>query len=62
MELELLIAIGARVKLTSNLWTKAGLVNGDLGVIKQTLYNLGSLPPEPPMYVLIKFDNYVGVP
>ena len=38
LELELLIAIGARVKLTSNLWTKAGLVNGDLGVIKQTVY------------------------
>ena len=48
--------------LTSNLWTDAGLVNGALEVIEQIVYNLGSSPLEPPMYVLIKFDNYVGVP
>ena len=62
LELELLIAIGARVMLTSNLWTNAGLVNGAVGVIQQIVYNPGSSSPEPPMYVLIKFDNYVGVP
>ena len=62
LELELLIAIGARVMLTSNLWTDARLINGALGVIQQIVYNPGSSPPEPPMYVLIKFDNYVGVP
>ena len=48
--------------LTSNLWTDAGLVNGALGVIEQIVYNLGSSSPEPPTYVLIKIDNYVGVP
>ena len=62
LEIELLIAIGARIMLTSNLWTDAGLVNGALGVIQQIVYNPGSSPPEPPTYVLIKFDNYVGVP
>ena len=31
-------------------------------VIQQIVYNPRSSTPEPPMYVLIKFDNYVGVP
>ena len=62
MELELLLAIEARVMLTSNVWTDARLVNGALGVIQQIVYNPGSLPPRPLMYVLIKFDNYVVVP
>ena len=48
--------------LTSNLWTDAGFVNSAIGVIQQIAYNLGSSPLESPMYVLIKFDNYVGVP
>ena len=61
LKLELLIAIGARVMLTSNLWTDAGLVNGSLGFIQQIVYNPGSSPLKPSMYVLIKFDNYVGV-
>ena len=45
LELELLIAIGARVMLTSNLWTDAGLINGALGVIQHIVCNLGSSPP-----------------
>ena len=61
LELELLIAMGARIMLTSSLWIDAGLVNGALGVIQQIVYKLGSSPPEPPTYVLIKFDNCVGV-
>jgi len=62
LELELLIVVGARVMLTSNLWTNAGLVNGALGVIQQIVYNPGSSPLEPPTYVLVRFDNYLGVP
>ena len=62
LELELLIAVGARVMLTSNLWTDAGLVNGALGVIQQIVYNPGSSPPEPPTYVLVRFYNYLAVP
>ena len=62
LELELLIAVGARVMLTSNLWTDVGLVNGALGVIQQIVYNLGISTPEPATYVLVRFDNYQGVP
>ena len=59
---ELLISVGARVMLTSNLWTNAGLVNGALGEVEQIVYNPGITPPEPPTYVLVRFDKYVGVP
>jgi hypothetical protein len=34
MEIELLIAIGGRVMLTSNIWKNAGLANGDLGAVQ----------------------------
>jgi len=59
---EFLISTGARVMLTSNLWTDAELVNGALGVVETIVYNPGGLPPEPPTYVLVRFDNYVGIP
>ena len=62
LELELIIAVGARVMLTSNLWIDAGLFNGALGVIQQIVYNPESSLPEPPTYVLVRFYNYLGVP
>lgn len=62
LENELLIFVGARVMLTSNLWTDAGHVNGALGVIEEIVYNPEVSPPEPPTYVLVKFDKYEGVP
>ena len=62
LKLELLIAIGESVILTSSLWTDAGLINGALGVIQQIIYNPRSSPRDPSMYVLRKFDNYVGIP
>ena len=62
MELELIIAVGARVMLTSNIWTDAGLVNGGLGIVEKIVYKPRKSPPEPPTYVLVRFDNYMGVP
>ena len=61
LKLELLIAIGESVILTSSLWTDAWLVNGALGVIQQIVYNPGSSPQYPSTHVLRKFDNYVGI-
>ena len=63
MEMELLIFVGSMVMLTSNLWTDAGLVNGALRFTeKKNVYNPTCSPPEPPTYVLVRFDNYVGIP
>jgi len=62
LELELRIPVGARVMLTSNIWTDFGLINGALVFVEQIVYDLGCLPPKPPTYVLIRFDNYVGFP
>ena len=39
MDSELLIVVGARVMLTSNLWSNAWLVNAALGVVEQIVYN-----------------------
>jgi ATP-dependent exoDNAse (exonuclease V) alpha subunit len=58
---ELLISLGARVMLTSK-WTNARLINGALGVVEHIVYNPKTFPPEPPTYVLVRFDNYVGAP
>ena len=41
MQIELLLSIGARVMLTSNLWTNAVLINGALGFIERIVYNPG---------------------
>ena len=58
MEMELLILVGVRVMLTSNLWTDVGLVNGALGFFEKIVYNRGCSSPKPPTYVLITIDNY----
>ena len=46
---------GARVMLTANIWTEAGLVNGSMGTIQDIIFE-GQGPPSLPAAVLIKFD------
>ena len=48
--------------LTSNLCTNARVINGSLGVVEHIVYNPTTFLPEPPTHVLVRFDNYVGVP
>jgi ATP-dependent DNA helicase PIF1 len=59
LEAQLLLARGARVMLTANLWTEAGLVNGAMGTIQDLLFE-DQEPPLLPIAVLISFDNYKG--
>ena len=53
------IACGARVMLTSNLWTQAGLVNGAMGSVAAICYQSGG-PPDLPAAVMVHFDSYHG--
>ncbi len=51
----------ARVMLTRNLWTEAGLCNGTMGTVKHILYNKSQNPPDLPVIVVVQFDeNYIG--
>ena len=62
MELEILIAVEAQVMFIVNIWTDAGLVNVSLGILEKIVYKPRISPPEPPTYVLVRFDNYMEVP
>ena len=53
------MATTARVMLIANLWVEAGLVNGALGTVISICYE-GGAPPELPLAVMVKFDNYCG--
>lgn len=60
LEPQLLLAKGARVMLTANLWTKGGLVNGSMGTVHDIMFkNQG--PPSLPAAVFVKFDTYEGL-
>ena len=58
---QLLLSEGAKVMLTRNLWTEAGLCNGGIGIVKHIVYaNDGSLPALP-ISVIVQFDkSYIG--
>lgn len=59
LEAQLLLARGARVMLTANLWTEGGLVNGAMGTVKDILFEDNG-PPYLPTAVFIEFENYKG--
>ena len=60
LEVELLLARGAQVMLTANLWTEFGLVNGSIGTVQDIFFKEDQGPPFVPIAVLISFDNYKG--
>ena len=54
------LAKGAHVMLTMNLWTDVGLCNGATGVVVDFIYSTNQQPPNLPIAVIVKFDDYTG--
>ena len=52
----------ARVMLTRNLWTKAGLCNGAMGTVRHIIFPENYKPPILPIAIIVQFDNndYIG--
>jgi ATP-dependent DNA helicase PIF1 len=57
---EIYICIGARIMLTTNLWTEIGLVNGSMGSIEDLSWDNGRQTNQLPSVILIRFDSYAG--
>ena len=59
---ELYLAKGAKVVLTKNLWSEAGLVNGSQGFIKHIIYDEGNPAnaSSMPDMLLVHFPGYKG--
>ena len=54
----LFLAKGAKVMLTMNLWPAVGLCNGATGTVIHFIYQNNHPPPNLPITVIVKFDNY----
>ena len=56
------VCVGARVMLTANIWTKAGLVNGTMGEIVAIYWGGGTMATQDgmPEAILVRFPEYSG--
>ena len=54
------LAKDARVMLTMNLWSSVGLCNGATGIVVGFIFENNHQPPDLPVAVIVKFDNYKG--
>ena len=56
----LLVCKGMKFRLTSNLWTASGLVNGSIGVVHSIIYDKNEKPPQLPKAIIATFAGYIG--
>ncbi|XP_073233348.1 ATP-dependent DNA helicase PIF1-like [Porites lutea] len=54
------LAKGAHVMLTMNLWIDVGLCNGATGTVEDFIYANNQQPPDLPVAVIVKFNEYRG--
>lgn len=57
LESRLFLSANARVMITSNLWLKAGLVNGAMGTVRHIIFKSGTQPPTMPLVVVVEMDD-----
>ena len=58
----LILSKNTTFRLTSNLWTKAGLTNGSEGKVRYIVYKPGTQPPALPVAIISTFEDYRGPP
>ena len=59
---KIIISKNTVFRLTSNLWTEAGLTNGSEGVIHYIIYDSQKRPPSLPVAIIATFNSYIGPP
>ena len=57
---KIILCEGAKIRLTDNLWTEAGLTNGSVGHVYKIIYGPGERPPMLPRAILATFEGYIG--
>ena len=56
----LYLSVGCRVMLRKNLWVEKGLVNGAIGTVLDTVYDIDKRPPALPLAIMVRFDRFQG--
>ena len=62
LETTLFLCVGAHISLTINLCSKANLVNGATGVVKDIVYAEDKKPPDLPILVMVDFGEAYNGP
>jgi ATP-dependent exoDNAse (exonuclease V) alpha subunit len=62
LDAKLLLCIEQKVILRSNLWVELGLVNCAIGRVTSILYIANSGPPSLPLFIVVNFPQYKGLP
>lgn len=61
LQSKILLSVQQKVMLCSNIWVEIGLVNGALGEVKAIVYKDDENPPSLPLFVVVQFNNYIGL-